>query len=91
MSATAVLARVLCILCMYGALAELPKARFEYKLSFKGPHLVQRDNSIPFWEYSGGKCNIKVVMPVSICLGHVLKDAHVVSASFDHMQAGLSL
>ncbi|XP_025083131.1 protein ERGIC-53-like isoform X1 [Pomacea canaliculata] len=53
MSATAVLARVLCILCMYGALAELPKARFEYKLSFKGPHLVQRDNSIPFWEYSG--------------------------------------
>jgi len=27
--------------------------RFEYKYSFKGPHIVQKDNSIPFWEYSG--------------------------------------
>ena len=29
--------------------------RFEYKYSFKGPHIVQKDNSIPFWEYSGSK------------------------------------
>ncbi|XP_076081528.1 protein ERGIC-53-like isoform X1 [Mytilus galloprovincialis] len=29
------------------------KPRFEYKYSFKGPHLVQSDNSIPFWEYGG--------------------------------------
>ena len=27
--------------------------RFEYKLSFKGPHLVFKDGTIPFWEYSG--------------------------------------
>jgi len=27
--------------------------RFEYKYSFKGPNIVQKDNSIPFWEYSG--------------------------------------
>lgn len=27
--------------------------RFEYKYSFKGPHIVQKDNSIPFWEYGG--------------------------------------
>ena len=27
--------------------------RFEYKQSFKGPHLVFKDGTIPFWEYSG--------------------------------------
>ena len=27
--------------------------RFEYKLSFKGPHLVFKDGTIPFWEHSG--------------------------------------
>jgi len=27
--------------------------RFEYKLSFKGPNLVQRDGTIPFWEHFG--------------------------------------
>ena len=36
--------------------ANLPKIRFEYKYSFKGPHLVQKDRSIPFWEYQGGEC-----------------------------------
>lgn len=29
--------------------------RFEYKLSFKGPHLVFKDGTIPFWEHSGSK------------------------------------
>lgn len=29
--------------------------RFDYKLSFKGPHLVVMDGSIPFWEYGGRK------------------------------------
>ncbi|XP_021357046.1 protein ERGIC-53-like [Mizuhopecten yessoensis] len=29
------------------------KPRFEYKYSFKGPHLVQSDKSVPFWEYFG--------------------------------------
>lgn len=27
--------------------------RFEYKLSFKGPHLTFKDGTIPFWEHSG--------------------------------------
>lgn len=27
--------------------------RFEYKLSFKGPHLTFKDGSIPFWDHSG--------------------------------------
>jgi len=29
--------------------------RFEYKLSFKGPYLVQKDGTIPFWEHFGRK------------------------------------
>ena len=27
--------------------------RFEYKLSFKGPHLVFKDGTVPFWEHGG--------------------------------------
>lgn len=30
-----------------------PHRRFEYKYSFKGPHLSQPDGSIPFWIHSG--------------------------------------
>ncbi|XP_054613431.1 protein ERGIC-53 isoform X2 [Dunckerocampus dactyliophorus] len=30
-----------------------PHRRFEYKYSFKGPHLVQQDGGIPFWIHSG--------------------------------------
>ncbi|XP_061553712.1 protein ERGIC-53 [Phycodurus eques] len=30
-----------------------PHRRFEYKYSFKGPHLVQADGTIPFWIHSG--------------------------------------
>merc|ERR1712002_141017 len=33
--------------------ANSPQRRFEYKWSFKGPHLVQSDGSIPFWEHGG--------------------------------------
>ncbi|CAI9732606.1 protein ERGIC-53-like isoform X2 [Octopus vulgaris] len=44
--------------------ASVPRLRFEYKLSFKGPHLIQKDKSIPFWEYGGdaiaGDENIRV-------------------------------
>ena len=32
-----------------------PHRKFEYKLSFKGPHLVQKDGTVPFWEHSGSK------------------------------------
>lgn len=34
---------------------ELPHRRFEYKYSFKGPHLSQPDGGIPFWIHSGSK------------------------------------
>ncbi|CAF1106811.1 unnamed protein product, partial [Rotaria sordida] len=27
--------------------------RFEYKLSFKGPHLAFKDGSVPFWTFGG--------------------------------------
>ncbi|XP_067829655.1 protein ERGIC-53-like [Heptranchias perlo] len=30
---------------------ERPRRRFEYKYSFKGPHLVLQDNTIPFWTH----------------------------------------
>ena len=29
--------------------------RFEYKLSFKGPHLVNKQGNIPFWKHFGSK------------------------------------
>ncbi|XP_006913771.1 protein ERGIC-53 [Pteropus alecto] len=31
----------------------LPHRRFEYKYSFKGPHLVQSDGTVPFWAHAG--------------------------------------
>ncbi|KAM7320439.1 hypothetical protein ACRRTK_020882 [Alexandromys fortis] len=36
-----------------GTQAELPHRRFEYKYSFKGPHLVQSDGTVPFWAHAG--------------------------------------
>ncbi|XP_028915699.1 protein ERGIC-53 [Ornithorhynchus anatinus] len=30
-----------------------PRRRFEYKYSFKGPHLVQSDGTVPFWVHTG--------------------------------------
>lgn len=35
--------------------AAAPHRRFEYKYSFKGPHLVQPDGSVPFWVHTGSK------------------------------------
>lgn len=35
--------------------ADAPNRRFEYKYSFKGPHLSQADGNIPFWVHSGSK------------------------------------
>uniref|UniRef100_A0A671VGI9 Lectin, mannose-binding, 1 n=1 Tax=Sparus aurata TaxID=8175 RepID=A0A671VGI9_SPAAU len=32
---------------------EAPHRRFEYKYSFKGPHLSQTDGGIPFWIHTG--------------------------------------
>ncbi|XP_051630587.1 protein ERGIC-53 [Manacus candei] len=33
--------------------AAAPHRRFEYKYSFKGPHLVQADGTVPFWVHTG--------------------------------------
>ncbi|KAK3587680.1 hypothetical protein CHS0354_042464 [Potamilus streckersoni] len=44
---------LLCISSVIFVNASLPKIKFEYKYSFKGPHLIQADRSIPFWEYTG--------------------------------------
>ncbi|XP_072034073.1 protein ERGIC-53-like [Amphiura filiformis] len=30
-----------------------PLRKFEYKYSFKGPHLIQKDGSVPFWQFAG--------------------------------------
>ncbi|TFK11645.1 leucine-rich repeat-containing G-protein coupled receptor 5 [Platysternon megacephalum] len=38
-----------------GGAAAQPHRRFEYKYSFKGPHLVQGDGSVPFWVHTGSK------------------------------------
>lgn len=35
--------------------------RFEYKLSFKGPHLSFKDGSVPFWSFGGSKCDLNIV------------------------------
>ncbi|CAG0919605.1 unnamed protein product [Notodromas monacha] len=32
---------------------DVPGRKFEYKFSFKGPYLSQKDGSVPFWQYSG--------------------------------------
>lgn len=35
--------------------SQKPHKRFEYKYSFKGPYLAQKDNQVPFWHYSGSE------------------------------------
>uniref|UniRef100_A0A8B9H0A5 L-type lectin-like domain-containing protein n=1 Tax=Astyanax mexicanus TaxID=7994 RepID=A0A8B9H0A5_ASTMX len=42
-----------------GGGGDAPHRRFEYKYSFKGPHL-SRDGSIPFWVHTGSKSVIVV-------------------------------
>jgi len=40
------------------SLASVPSERhvkFQYKHSFKGPHLVNKDGAIPFWNHGGSK------------------------------------
>ncbi|XP_059845643.1 protein ERGIC-53 isoform X2 [Hypanus sabinus] len=41
------------LLAVCWASADLPSRRFEYKYSFKGPHLVHSDGTIPFWTHAG--------------------------------------
>lgn len=40
------------------SLASVPSERhvkFQYKHSFKGPHLVNKEGAIPFWNHGGSK------------------------------------
>ena len=39
----------------YGQNSQEIRRRFEYKLSFKGPYLVVRDGTVPFWDHFGRK------------------------------------
>lgn len=48
------LAVFLAILCLASTTEQTHK-RFEYKYSFKGPYLAQKDNQVPFWQYSGSE------------------------------------
>lgn len=45
--------------------AELPHHKFEYKYSFKGPYLAQKDGTVPFWEHFGSKYNL-VLFPAAL-------------------------
>ena len=31
--------------------------RFDYKLSFRGPHLAFKDGTVPFWTFGGSQLN----------------------------------
>lgn len=54
---------------------ELPHRRFEYKYSFKGPHLSQSDGSVPFWIHTGSKF-------VPSCEHHKTTTTHYYTAVF---------
>ncbi len=66
------------------AAGDMPHRRFEYKYSFKGPHLTQSDGRIPFWIHTGSKfiegclsvCPVSAicisVCHLSVCLVHVV-------------------
>jgi len=48
--------RIFCgllVLCCLAKTESTFHRKFEYKLSFKGPHLIQTDGTIPFWEHFG--------------------------------------
>jgi len=61
--------------------------KFEYKLSFKGPHLVQKDGTIPFWEHFGSMYSFLMVaicylkLPIVIDVMNVNKEV-VASVKF---------
>nr|XP_037278586.1 protein ERGIC-53-like [Rhipicephalus microplus] len=44
---------VLALLALCSCTANIGHRKFEYKYSFKGPYLAQKDGSVPFWDYSG--------------------------------------
>lgn len=44
---------LLLIIQILSVFSELPHHKFEYKYSFKGPYLAQKDGTVPFWEHFG--------------------------------------
>lgn len=63
------------IFTIYGLTNAVVHKRFEYKYSFKGPHLVQRDGTVPFWEYGGSAIasdeSIRITPSLRSKRGHV--------------------
>lgn len=43
------------LLAAFAVAEEGKHTRFEYKLSFKGPHLVNKQGKVPFWNHYGSK------------------------------------
>lgn len=39
--------------------------KFQYKHSFKGPHLVNKEGNIPFWTHGGSKWSFLLVIFLS--------------------------
>jgi len=56
---------VLLAICCLAETQSSFRRKFEYKLSFKGPHLVQKDGTIPFWEHFGSMHTF--LMIIAIC------------------------
>ncbi|XP_077050109.1 protein ERGIC-53 [Siphateles boraxobius] len=70
------------------AAGDLPHRRFEYKYSFKGPHLTQSDGRIPFWIHTGnaipGADQIRITPSLRSQKGGVWTKSPV---SFQHWEA----
>lgn len=62
------------------ATEEPPHRRFEYKYSFKGPHLTQSDGMIPFWVHTGSKFSSPVGLSLSWLLLRILHIIHTLSS-----------
>ena len=50
------------LMVAHSAIGLLPQlhqvhSKFQFKHSFKGPHLVDSKGNIPFWSYGGSKCS----------------------------------
>ncbi|XP_030624511.1 protein ERGIC-53 [Chanos chanos] len=67
---------------------ETPHRRFEYKYSFKGPHLTQSDGKIPFWVHTGNAIpssdQIRITPSLRSQKGSVWTKSPV---SFEHWEA----
>uniref|UniRef100_A0A8C2A957 Lectin, mannose-binding, 1 n=1 Tax=Cyprinus carpio TaxID=7962 RepID=A0A8C2A957_CYPCA len=70
------------------AVGDSPHRRFEYKYSFKGPHLTQSDGRIPFWIHTGNAIpssdQIRITPSLRSQKGSVWTKSPV---SFEHWEA----